>query len=113
MEAYFTVKTWRILMYLLFQKLKLPVQVVGQVFATICENRSRETIHDLWRIKGCGSKAARASNLYSMRLNLKYRLEMTPDWKSEAKTVGILYRSIFQTITIEGAIPILQIRPQP
>ncbi|MBK7336851.1 MAG: type II toxin-antitoxin system RelE/ParE family toxin [Saprospirales bacterium] len=72
------------------KKLKLPVQVVDKFFATIQKIEAAETIHDLLADKGLRfEKLKGASNLYSMRLNLKYRLEMTLDWKNEAKTVGI------------------------
>lgn len=71
------------------RKLKLPGQVVDKFFATVQKIDAAETIHDLLADKGLRFEKLKGdSNRYSMRLNQKYRLEMTVEWKNESQTVG-------------------------
>lgn len=71
------------------RKLKLPAQVVDKFFATVQKIEAAETIRDLLADKGLHFEKLKSTpNRYSMRLNQKYRLEMTVEWKNEAQTVG-------------------------
>ena len=74
------------------RKLKLPKQVVDKFFATVQKIEAAETIHDLLADKGLHFEKLKGSeDSFSMRLNQKYRLEMTVEWKNEAQTIGIFF----------------------
>ena len=71
------------------RKLRLPEQVVEKFFATIQKIEASVTISDLLADKGLRFEKLRGSeNHYSMRLTLKYRLEMNITWIDEKKTIG-------------------------
>ncbi len=69
-------------------KYKLPNQVIDKFFATIQKIEAAESIHDLVADRGLRFKKLINSDIYSMRLNDKYRLEMSVEWEDENQTVG-------------------------
>lgn len=74
------------------RKLKLPNQVIDKFFATVQKIDAAEDVNDLLADRGLRfEKMKGTENRYSMRLNNKYRLEMSVDWKNEASTKGIFY----------------------
>ncbi len=71
------------------KKIKIPNDVIDKFFARMQQIEAAHTIHDLWKDKGLNfEKLQGQSNVYSMRLTLKYRLEMNITWENEQKTVG-------------------------
>lgn len=71
------------------RKLKLSNDVIDKFFARIQQIEAANTIYDLWNDKGLNfEKLQGYENLYSMRLKLKYRLEMQIEWKNDEKTIG-------------------------
>jgi plasmid maintenance system killer protein len=74
------------------KKLKLPEHVVDKFFATIQKIEAAVDLHDLLADKGLRFEKLKGyDDAYSMRLNQKYRLEMTITWTNEALTVGDFY----------------------
>jgi proteic killer suppression protein len=71
------------------KKLKLPNDIIEKFFARIQQIEAAHTIYDLWNDKGLNfEKLTNTENSYSMRLKLKYRLEMDIDWKNNELTIG-------------------------
>lgn len=71
------------------KKLKLPNDIIDKFFARIQQIEAAYTVYDLWNDKGLNfEKLQGHTNLYSMRLKLKYRLEMQIEWKNDEKTIG-------------------------
>lgn len=74
------------------KKLRLPSQVIDKFFATVQKIDAAEDVNDLLADKGLRFEKLKGyENRYSMRLNLKYRLEMRVDWKNENCTIGIFF----------------------
>jgi len=74
------------------KKLRLPEQVTEKFLATIQKIESSVTIHDLWADKGLRFEKLRGiANTYSMRLTVKYRLEMEVIWVDDKQTIGKFY----------------------
>lgn len=72
------------------RKLKLPNQVIDKFFATIQKMEAAEDINDLRADKGLRFEKLKGhENRYSMRLTIKYRLEMRIDWENDICTIGI------------------------
>ena len=79
------------------KKLKLPDQVIDKFFATVQKIEAAQSIHDLWADNGLRfKKIGKNEEYYSMRLNQKYRLELTINWENEDKTIG---KFVLQTIS--------------
>jgi len=73
-------------------KLKLPQQVFEKFFVTIQKIESATTIRDLLSDNGLRfEKLKGKDDLYSMRLNSKYRLEMEIQWVDDKLTIGKFY----------------------
>lgn len=71
-------------------KLKLSNDIIDKFFARIQQIEAAHTIYDLWNDKGLNFEKLQGHiNLYSMRLKLKYRLEMQIEWKNDEKTIGV------------------------
>ena len=74
------------------KKLDLPPKVVDKFFATIQKLESATGIHDLLADKGMRfEKMKQTENEYSIRLDKKYRLEMTIHWEDEKMRQGKIY----------------------
>lgn len=73
-------------------KLKLPEHVIDKFFATIQKIEAAITINDLLADNGLRFKKLKGSeDIYSMRLNDKYRLEIEVQWIDDKFTVGKFY----------------------
>ncbi len=71
------------------KKYKLPNDIIDKFFARIQQIEAATTIYDLWKNKGLNfEKLQGQKNLYSMRLKLKYRLEIRIEWLNKEKTIG-------------------------
>jgi proteic killer suppression protein len=71
------------------KKLKLPNDIIEKFFARIQQIEAANDIYDLWNEKGLNFEKLKGSeNSYSMRLKIKYRLEMDIDWKNNELTIG-------------------------
>jgi len=79
------------------RKLRLPDPVVDKYLATIQKIEAAVSIYDLWADKGLRfEKMTNHKSRYSMRLSVKYRLEMEVKWQDENQTIGKFY---LQTIS--------------
>lgn len=71
------------------KKLKLSNDIIDKFFARLQQIEAANTIYDLWNDKGLNFEKLKGyENMYSMRLKLKYRLEMQIEWKNDEKTIG-------------------------
>lgn len=71
------------------KKLRLPENVIEKFFATIQKIESATSIHDFWENSGLKFEKLKGfKNRYSMRLNIKYRLEIEIMWINPEQTVG-------------------------
>lgn len=71
------------------KKLKLPNDIIEKFFARIQQIEAAKDIYDLWNDKGLNfEKLTNTENSFSMRLKIKYRLEMDIDWKNNELTIG-------------------------
>ena len=62
---------------------------VDSAEAEVAQIEAAENIYDLWNDKGLNfEKLKGTENSYSMRLKLKYRLEMEIDWINSELTIG-------------------------
>ncbi len=72
-------------------KYKLPTKIVDKFMACIEKIEAAATIHDFWNNPSLNfEKLKGLKDAYSMRLDLKYRLEMQIDWEDEKMIVGIV-----------------------
>lgn len=71
------------------KKLKLPNDIIEKFFARLQQIEAANDIYDLWNDKGLNfEKLTNTENSYSMRLKIKYRLEMDIDWSNKELTIG-------------------------
>lgn len=71
------------------KKLKLPNDIIEKFFARLQQIEAANDIYDLWNDKGLNfEKLTNTENSYSMRLKIKYRLEMDIDWTNNELTIG-------------------------
>ena len=71
------------------KKLKLPNDIIDKYFARVQQIEAANSIYDLWNDKGLNfEKLQGYTNLYSMRLKLKYRLEIEVEWENKEQTSG-------------------------
>jgi proteic killer suppression protein len=71
------------------KKLKLPNDIIEKFFARLQQIEAANDIYDLWNDKGLNfEKLTNTENSYSMRLKIKYRLEMDIDWSNNELTIG-------------------------
>jgi len=71
------------------KKLKLSDDIIEKFFARLQQIEAAHDIYDLWKDKGLNFKRMEGSeNSFSMRLKIKFRLEMDIEWKNEDKTIG-------------------------
>ena len=71
------------------KKLRLPETVIDKYFATIQKIESATSIHDFWKDSRLIFEKLRGfKNRYSMRLTIKYRLEMEIEWENTENTIG-------------------------
>ena len=70
------------------RKYKLPEQIIDKFIMRIDSIIAAETIHDLWQNKALNFEKLTNTDIYSMRLNNKYRLEMKIEWENKIQTIG-------------------------
>ena len=71
------------------RKYRLPEDIIDKFFARIRQIEAANDIHDLWNDKGLNfEKLQGHESRYSIRLKLKYRLEMIVEWQNNEKSVG-------------------------
>jgi plasmid maintenance system killer protein len=70
-------------------KIRIPADIIDKFYARIQQIEAANSIYDLWNDKGLNfEKLHGYENLFSMRLKVKYRLEMHIEWKDQDKTIG-------------------------
>lgn len=71
------------------RKYRLSEDIIDKFFARIRQIESANDIYDLWNDKGLNFEKLKGhDSIYSMRLKLKYRLEMLVEWKSADQRTG-------------------------
>jgi len=71
------------------RKYRIPDDIIEKFFARIRQIESAYNIYDLWSDKGLNFEKMQGSeSRWSMRLKLKYRLEMTIEWQDSGQTIG-------------------------
>lgn len=74
------------------RKLRLPESVIDKFFSTIQKIEAASTIQDLITDNGLRFEKLKATTRhYSMRLSLKYRLEVEVVWINQNETIGKFY----------------------
>ena len=74
------------------KKLKLPSNVTDKFFSTIQKIDAAIDIYDLWNDPSLNfEKLQGEQNRYSIRLTIKYRLEISIEWKNENNTICDFY----------------------
>ena len=71
------------------RKYRLPEDIIDKFFARIQQIEAANDIYDLWKDKGLNfEKLQGYESRYSIRLKLKYRLEMIVEWQNNEKSIG-------------------------
>lgn len=71
------------------KKYKLSNDIIDKFFARIRQIEAANDIYDLWKDKGLNFEKLEGFDArYSMRLKLKYRLEMEIEWQNAEITIG-------------------------
>jgi proteic killer suppression protein len=71
------------------KKYRLTEDIIDKFFARIQQIEAAKDIYDLWNDKGLNfEKLQGYESRYSMRLKLKYRLEMIVEWQNNEKNIG-------------------------
>lgn len=71
------------------KKYRLPEDITDKFFARIQQIEAARDIYDLWNDKGLNfEKLQGYESRYSMRLKLKYRMEMIVEWQNNEKNIG-------------------------
>ncbi len=71
------------------KKYRLSEDITDKFFARIQQIEAAKDIYDLWNDKGLKfEKLQGYESRYSMRLKLKYRMEMIVEWQSSEKNIG-------------------------
>lgn len=71
------------------KKYPLPKNIIEEFFYCMQVLEDAETIYDIWKDKSLNFERLNG-NFYSMRLNIRYRLEMEIDWINQECTIGII-----------------------
>lgn len=72
------------------RKYRLPERIVRKFALRVDMLKAADSIHDLQRIGGLHFETLSGTDLFSVRVDLKYRLEFQIDFTDEARTVGIV-----------------------
>ncbi len=71
------------------KKYRISDDIIDKFFARVQQIEASNDIYDLWKDRGLNfEKLQGFENRYSMRLKLKFRLEVDVDWTNEEKTKG-------------------------
>ena len=96
MERYWEVKFSNTKLLKLYEtgssgKYRLDKTVIKNFFQVVAILEAAKDIHDLWRQPSLHFERLQGrDNYYSVRLTLKWRLEMSIAWSDEKMTVGII-----------------------
>lgn len=72
------------------KKYTLNKAVLNNFFSVVAILESAKDIYDLWNLPSLNFETMQGfKSRYSVRLNKKYRLEMTIEWTNEELTIGI------------------------
>ena len=72
-------------------KYKLDQKVIRSFFEVVAVLEAAADIYDLWKLPSLHfEKLTGYENRYSARLDRKWRLELSIEWRNEALTVGVL-----------------------
>lgn len=70
---------------------KLDKQIIESFFEVVAILEAAKDIHDLWNMPSLNFEKLKGHvNRFSARLNKKWRLEMSIEWKNEIMTIGII-----------------------
>ena len=70
------------------RKYILPKEIIEKYYKRINDIHAAKNIYDLWSDKAINFEKLTNLNLYSMKLNNRYRLEMKIEWENDNKTIG-------------------------
>ena len=74
------------------RKYKLHPQVLKKFFMRVQQIEAAQDIYDLWRTPALKFERLRGYvNRFSIRLDIKWRLEIQIEWENEQKTRGKVY----------------------
>ncbi len=73
------------------RKYRIPPIVLEKFNICIDVLVEAKTINDLWLKPALNFEKLKGIDKYSMRLNKKFRLEMSIQWENNEKTKGIVY----------------------
>ncbi len=71
-------------------KYKLERAIVESFFEVVAILEAAKDIYDLWKQPSLNFEKLTNSEIYSARINKKWRLEMSIDWQDEKSTIGII-----------------------
>lgn len=69
---------------------KVPENVVCKLSKAVLYFESAKSIQDIWQIGSLHFEKLANTDKYSIRLDIRWRLEMKIDWTDENCTVGII-----------------------
>ena len=70
------------------KKYRLQPGVLNKFSMRIQQIEAAITIHDLWKNPSLNFEHLKSSNLYSIRVDKGYRLEIEIEWRNEEQTIG-------------------------
>ncbi len=70
-------------------KIRLPKNLLDKFFLRINLILAAKDIYDLWNDPAAKFEKLSGNNRFSIRLNIKYRIEMEVNWNNDEKTVGV------------------------
>ena len=74
------------------KKYRIQKDVLKRFFMRVQQLQAAGTIYDLWQSGALNfEKLTGYENRFSLRVNVKWRLEMEIEWENEEKTTGKIY----------------------
>ncbi|MGD2088216.1 MAG: type II toxin-antitoxin system RelE/ParE family toxin [Candidatus Aminicenantes bacterium] len=74
------------------KKYRIPKDVLKRFFMRIQQLEAAGTIYDLWQSRALNfEKLTGYENRFSLRVNVKWRLEMEIEWDNKEKITGKIY----------------------
>jgi toxin HigB-1 len=70
------------------KKYRMPSEIIDKFLLRINLIQAAKDIYDIWNDEAARFKKLEGNEIYSMRLNNKYRLEIEIQWKNPEKTIG-------------------------
>ncbi|MEP1152198.1 MAG: type II toxin-antitoxin system RelE/ParE family toxin [Balneola sp.] len=73
------------------KKYRLSQDIIDKFIMRVDALIAAETIHDLWKHPALNFEKLKGSDeVYSLRLNKQYRLEVSIEWTNNEKTIGVI-----------------------